>query len=55
MSTKIDANNYKALTVARLMKYAIENGLDDFDVVGALEVICDYLTHNDKIFDLRHS
>ena len=54
MSTEIDNNNYKALTVARLMKYAIENGLDDFDVVGTLEVICDYLTNNDKIFDSRH-
>lgn len=50
MFTDVDNNNYKALTVAKLMKYAIENGLDDVDVVGTLEVICDYLTHNDKIF-----
>lgn len=55
MFTEIDNNNYKALTVVRLMKYAIENGLDDFDVVGTLEVINDYLQSNDKIFDLRHS
>lgn len=47
----IDENNRKALNVAKISLYAMENGHEGVDVTSALEVIIDYLKSNDKIFD----
>ena len=51
MTHAIDKNNFKALAIVSLAIMALENGCDDFDVVSALEVIRDYLTTNNKLFD----
>lgn len=48
---QIDLNNIKALNVVRLMIHALENGCDDFDLIGTLEVIRDCLKMNDEIFN----
>ena len=48
---KLDENNTKALSVASLALKALENGLDDVDVIACLEVIVDYLKLNYRIFD----
>ena len=48
---RIDANNLKALKIVSLAILALENGHDDFNVIDILEVIKDYLSSNDKIFD----
>ena len=48
---QVDNNNLKALTIVRLAILALENGCDDFDIIEILEVIKDYLTTNNKVFD----
>lgn len=48
---QLDANNLKALKIVSLAILALENGHDDFNVIEILEVIKDYLSSNDKIFD----
>ena len=48
---KIDGNNTKALSIAHLLTTALENGIDDVDVISTVEVVRDYLKSNDKIFD----
>lgn len=49
----IDDNNTKALNVTQLLIVAMENSLEDFDVISNLEVIRDYLKSNYKIFDAQ--
>ena len=46
----INSNNWKALNIAFLTLSAAENGLA-VDFISSLEVITDYLTHNNTIFD----
>ena len=48
---KIDCNNIKAFSITELVIKALENGIDDFDVISNLEVIRDYLKSNNLIFD----
>lgn len=48
---KIDDNNTKAFSIIELIIKALENGIDNFDVVSNLEVIRDYLKSNNTIFD----
>lgn len=48
---EVDKNNLKAFTLASLAILALENGHDDFDIIEILEVIKDYLTANNKMFD----
>ena len=48
---RIDNNNTKAFSIIQLIIKALENGIDDFDVVSNLEVIKDYLKSNNMIFD----
>lgn len=48
---QLDANNLKALKIVSLAILALENGHDDFNVIEILEVIKDYLSSNDEIFD----
>ena len=48
---KIDCNNTKALELAHLMITALENGIDEFDVVSNLEIIRDILRNNSATFD----
>ena len=49
----IDDNNTKALNITQLLIVAMENSLEDFDVISNLEVIRDYLKSNYKIFDAQ--
>lgn len=49
----IDDNNTKALNVTQLLIVAMENSLEDFDVISNLEVVRDYLKSNYKIFDAQ--
>ena len=49
----IDDNNTKALNVTQLLIVAMENSLEDFDVISNLEVVKDYLKSNYKIFDAQ--
>lgn len=49
---KIDCNNTKALELTHLIIKALENGIDDFDVVSTLEVVRDILKGNSVIFDV---
>ena len=49
--SKIDNNNIKAFSITELIIKALENGIDDFDIVSNLEVIKDYLKSNNIIFD----
>lgn len=49
--SKIDNNNIKAFSITELIIKALENGIDDFDVVSNLEVVRDYLKSNNLIFD----
>lgn len=51
MAKQVDGNNLKALGIVSLAILALENGHDDFDVIEILEVIKDYLTANNKVFD----
>ena len=48
---QVDGNNLKALGIVSLAILALENGYDDFDIIEILEVIKDYLTANNKLFD----
>lgn len=48
---EVDKNNLKAVALTSLAILALENGHDDFDVIEILEVIKDYLTANNKVFD----
>ena len=48
---KIDDNNTKALSITHLLISAMENGIDDVDVISTLEVVRDYLKSNYMIFD----
>ena len=48
---QVDGNNFKALGIVSLAILALENGYDDFDIIEILEVIRDYLTANNKMFD----
>lgn len=48
---QVDGNNLKALGIVSLAILALENGHDDFDIIEILEVIKDYLTANNKVFD----
>ena len=48
---EVDGNNFKALGIVSLAILALENGCDDFDMIEILEVIKDYLTANNKVFD----
>lgn len=48
---EINGNNIKALNIAALTLTALENDLEKIDVISSLEVICDYLKCNDRIFD----
>ena len=48
---QVDTNNLKALGIVSLAIHALENGYDNFDVIEILEVIKDYLTANNKMFD----
>ena len=47
---KVDANNTKALSIMELVIKALENGIDDFDLVSSLEAIRDYLKSNETVF-----
>ena len=47
----IDDNNTKALSIIHLLISALENGIDDVDVISNLEVVRDYLKSNYMIFD----
>ena len=49
----IDDNNTKALNIIQLLIVAMENSLEDFDVISNLEVVRDYLKSNYKIFDAQ--
>jgi hypothetical protein len=51
MIDKIDENNMKALSIVNALLFAIESGFDDIDYISVVNVIHDYLTMNDKIFD----
>lgn len=51
MILEIDSNNEKALGIASTTLIALENGLDNIDVICSLEVIRDYLKNNHTIFD----
>ena len=46
----LDNNNHKALEICNLTLTALDNGLDNIDVIASLEVIRDYLKTNNKIF-----
>lgn len=48
---ELDKNNTKALSITELIIKALENGIDDFDVVSNLEIVRDYLKSNNSIFD----
>ena len=48
---KIDGNNTKAFNIVHLLISALENGIDDVDVISNMEVVRDYLHSNYKIFD----
>ena len=48
---KIDRNNLKALELTNLIITALENGIDNFDVVTNLEIVRDILKNNNVIFD----
>ena len=48
---KIDDNNTKAFNVIHLLVSALENGIDNIDVISNLEVVRDYLKSNYTIFD----
>lgn len=48
---KIDGNNTKSLSIIHLLISALENGIDDVDVISNLEVVRDYLKSNYMIFD----
>lgn len=47
----IDNNNTKAFSITDLVIKAMENGIEDFDVVSTLEVVRDYLKSNYTTFD----
>lgn len=47
----IDRNNMKALAIITMLIKALEDGQTDVDCVSTLEVICDYLQSNNRIFD----
>ena len=49
--TKLDRNNSKALELTHLMITALENGIDNFDVVSNLEIVRDILRSNNLVFD----
>ena len=51
MIDKIDENNMKALSVAKSLLYAVENGCDNIDYISLIGVIHDYLQTNDAIFN----
>ena len=51
MISEIDNNNIKAFSITELIIKALENGIDDFDVVSNLEIIRDYLKSNNTILD----
>ena len=48
---QLDSNNMKALKVISLAVLSLENGCEDFDITEILEVVKDYLTANNKMFD----
>lgn len=48
--TNLDTNNHKAMEVCRLTIKALENELEDVNVISSLEVIFDYLKTNDDVF-----
>lgn len=48
---KVDDNNTKALSITQLLITALENSLDNVDVISNLEVVRDYLRTNYTIFD----
>ena len=48
---QLDRNNLKALKVISLAVLSLENGCEDFDIIEILEVVKDYLTANNKMFD----
>ena len=47
----IDDNNTKAYNITDLIIRALENGIDNIDVISNLEVVRDYLKSNYIIFD----
>ena len=49
---ELDGNNTKCLQLVHLIISALENGVENFDVVTNLEIIRDYLTKNDLVFDM---
>ena len=48
---KLDRNNSKALELTHLIITALENGIDNFDVVSNLEIVRDILRNNNLVFD----
>lgn len=51
MIKQIDGNNLKALGIVSLAIIALENGCEGFDIAEILEIVKDYLTANNKVFD----
>lgn len=51
MFAKVDNNNTKALELTNLIITALENGVDQFDVITNLEIVRDILRTNSTIFD----
>ena len=49
---ELDCNNMKCLQLVHLIITALENGVDNFDVVTNLEIVRDYLTKNNMVFDV---
>lgn len=49
---KIDCNNTKALELTHLIITALENGLDEFDIISNLEIVRDILKSNSATFDM---
>lgn len=51
MINKIDENNMKALSVTKMLLYAVECGHEDIDYISLVGVIHDYLQSNDNMFN----
>lgn len=47
----IDQNNMKALAVAKGLLATVEGGHTDVDFISLLEIVCDYLELNNKLFN----
>lgn len=46
----VDENNSKALNIATLLLYALDNGCDKVNVATSVEMIRDFLVANEQIF-----